>query len=364
MESPIKFSNDTFITAKTWPRSLAVKELGLLPSVRWDKEFYQRWQPGEAGAQFRLKKFLKRAADDYADQRNFPGREGTSRLSPHLRFGEISPRQIWAAFQAKSKKSGAFPNSRGAQVFLSEIGWREFAYHLLFHFPHTAAKLLRTEFDRFPWKNDPGALKAWQRGKTGYPIVDAGMRELRATGWMHNRVRMIVGSFLVKNLLIPWQEGAAWFWDTPVDADLAANTLGWQWTAGCGADAAPYFRIFNPFLRGAKFDSEGIYIRRWVPELGRLPAEYLHQPWTAPVDVLNRAGVELGEKLSEADRRSCRSAPCGARRMAVGQEGVEELIRSLERTKLRLRDRPPLKFNRGVGCQSADNCRATRNWRY
>jgi deoxyribodipyrimidine photo-lyase len=185
------------------------------------------------------------------------------------------------------------------QAFLRELGWREFAHHLLFHFPHTTDRPLRPEFARFPWRKDPRVLKAWQRGQTGYPLVDAGMRELWATGWMHNRVRMIVGSFLVKDLLLPWQEGARWFWDTLVDADLANNTLGWQWTAGCGADAAPFFRIFNPVSQGQKFDPHGDYIRRWVPELARLPARWIHKPWAAPPRVLSEAGVTLGRTYPE-----------------------------------------------------------------
>jgi deoxyribodipyrimidine photo-lyase len=183
------------------------------------------------------------------------------------------------------------------QKFLSEVGWREFSHHLLFHFPQTPAQPLRAEFVNFPWAQDPGGkkLQAWRRGRTGYPIVDAGMRQLWATGWMHNRVRMIVASFLVKHLRLPWQRGAAWFWDTLVDADLAQNTLGWQWSAGCGADAAPYFRVFAPVLQGMKFDGDGAYVRRWVPELAKLPDEYLHAPWEAPPEVLARAGVDLGK---------------------------------------------------------------------
>ena len=199
--------------------------------------------------------------------------------------------------QALSRGSGVFPPSNGARVFLSEVGWREFAHHLLFHFPHTPELPLRPEFAAFPWAKDPGGLKlrAWQRGQTGYPIVDAGMRQLWHTGWMHNRVRMIAASFLVKHLRLAWTHGAAWFWDTLVDADLASNTLGWQWTAGCGADAAPYFRVFAPVLQGRKFDSDGDFVRRWVPELARLPAEHLHAPWEAPASVLAAAGVRLGK---------------------------------------------------------------------
>jgi len=229
--------------------------------------------------------------------RNLPDREGTSMLSPWLHFGEIGPRQVWAAVAERSKDSGVFPPSNGARVFLSEIGWREFAHHLLFHFPHTPERPLRADFERFPWADDVAGrkLRAWQRGRTGYPIVDAGMRQLWHTGWMHNRVRMVVASFLVKHLRLNWTHGAAWFWDTLVDADLASNTLGWQWSAGCGADAAPYFRVFAPVLQGTRFDTDGDYVRRWVPELARLPAEYIHAPWEAPAAVLARAGVELGK---------------------------------------------------------------------
>ena len=218
---------------------------------------------------------------------------GTSRLSPHLHFGEIGPREIWHATRRAALASGRHSSWRDSQ-FLTEIGWREFAYHLLFHFPKTPEEPLRANYARFPWRSDGAALRAWQRGATGYPIVDAGMRELWRTGWMHNRVRMIVGSFLVKDLLLPWTEGARWFWDTLVDADLASNTLGWQWVAGCGADAAPFFRIFNPTTQGTKFDPAGDYVRRWVPEIAALPNEWLHRPWDAPSEVLEAAGVTLG----------------------------------------------------------------------
>ena len=218
---------------------------------------------------------------------------GTSRLSPHLHFGEISPRQVWQAVR-RFTESKAIPAAvwRNWQ-FLTELGWREFVHHLLVHFPHTPEQPLRPEFARFPWRKNPAWLRAWQQGRTGYPLVDAGLRELWSSGWIHNRVRMVVASFLVKNLLLPWQPGARWFWDTLVDADLANNTLGWQWTAGCGADAAPFFRIFNPVSQGEKFDPEGSYVRRWVPELARLPAAWIHRPWEAPLVALAAAGVEL-----------------------------------------------------------------------
>jgi len=280
-----------------WPRSFTLAELGLRSVAAWDTHWPEAWLPGEAGALKGLRSFLAHRLSDYDQQRERPGMVGTSLLSPHLHFGEIGPRQIWAAVRALSKESGVFPASRGALRFLTEVGWREFAYHLLYHFPHTPEQPLRSGFSRFPWAADAGGAKllAWQRGRTGYPIVDAGMRQLWATGWMHNRVRMIAASFLVKHLRLAWTHGAAWFWATLFDADLASNTLGWQWSAGCGADAAPYFRIFNPVLQGRKFDANGDYVRRWVPELAQLAAEFVHRPWEAPEAELARAGVALGE---------------------------------------------------------------------
>jgi deoxyribodipyrimidine photo-lyase len=294
---PVKSGAVALPAPDRWPRSLALGDLGLLPTRRWDAGFAAQWEPGEAGAARRLKTFVAGAMADYADTRNLPDRDGTSMLSPWLHTGELSPRQVWAAVENASRSSGVFPPNNGARVFLSEVGWREFAHHLLYHFPYTPERPLREEFGRFPWADDPGGVKlrAWQRGQTGYPMVDAGMRQLWQVGWMHNRVRMVAGSFLVKHLRLPWTHGAAWFWDTLVDADLASNTLGWQWTAGCGADAAPYFRIFAPVLQGVKFDGNGDYVRRWVPELARLPAEHIHAPWEAPPDVLAAAGVRLGE---------------------------------------------------------------------
>ena len=238
-----------------WPAGAALESLGLLPDKDWDAGLAEAWRPGEAGAAANLDGFLEGAVRDYGERRNFPAERGTSRLSPHLHFGELSPRQVWHAA----------PKWRGSQ-FMAEIGWREFAHHLLWHFPQTTDAPLRSDFLRFPWRNDAAQLRAWQRGLTGVPMVDAGMRELWHTGWMHNRVRMVVGSFLVKNLRLHWLEGARWFWDTLVDADLASNTLGWQWCAGCGADAAPYFRVFNPDSQAEKFDPDGGYRRRWVPE--------------------------------------------------------------------------------------------------
>ena len=280
-----------------WPASPPLAELDLLPRLPWDAGFREVWTPGEAGARERLRRFLGgERVHAYDERRNFPGEEGTSRLSPHLHFGEIGPRQIVAAVRELGRVRGLDPVSRGARIFINEVGWREFAHHLLYHYPHTPERPLREDFGRFPWADDPGGekLRAWQRGRTGYPIVDAGMRELWATGWMHNRVRMIVASFLVKHLRLSWRHGAEWFWDTLVDADLANNTLGWQWSAGCGADAAPYFRIFAPVTQGERFDGAGDYVRRWVPELAKLPDKFLHQPWSAPANVLDHAGVRLG----------------------------------------------------------------------
>lgn len=276
-----------------WPESEPLAALELEPKIDWAAGLRAAWQPGEAGALAALRRFLDRAFAGYGEGRNRPDLPGTSRLSPHLHFGELGPRQVWHALKAWAARRGVSDATWRGSQFLAEIGWREFAHHLLFHFPHTPTEPLRPEFARFPWRHNPEGLRAWQRGRTGYPIVDAGMRELWTTGWMHNRVRMIVASFLVKDLLVDWREGARWFWDTLVDADLASNTLGWQWTAGCGADAAPYFRIFNPVSQGAKFDPQGDYVRRWVPELARLPAAWIHQPWAAAPSVLQQAGVEL-----------------------------------------------------------------------
>ncbi len=262
--------------------SLPLDELALQPGVDWAGGLRAAWQPGEPGAQTMLRSFLDNTLSTYSEGRDRPAIRGTSRLSPHLHFGEISPRQVWAACAG---------GNAACMAFLRPLVWREFAHHLLYHYPHTAAAPLRPQFQYFPWRRDPRGLRAWQRGLTGHSIVDAGMRELWETGWMHNRVRMIAASFLVKDLLLSWTEGARWFWDTLVDADLANNTLGWQWVAGCGADAAPYFRIFNPALQAAKFDPEGDYIRRWVPELGT--ADY-------PPPVVNHAQARARALLALA----------------------------------------------------------------
>lgn len=280
---------------ENWPESLELEAFGLEPRIDWAGGIDEAWTPGEAGAADLLDRFLGGPVSDYKDDRNRPDLEATSSLSPHLHHGEISPRRIWHRVRERMESDEASSAFRkGAQKYLSEIAWREFGYHLLYHFPQTPLEPLREEFDSFPWADDPEGLERWQKGQTGYPIVDAGMRELWATGWMHNRVRMIVASFLVKDLFLPWQEGAKWFWDTLVDADLANNTLGWQWAAGSGADAAPYFRIFNPILQGERFDPNGDYVRRWVPEIAALPNSYLHKPWEAPMKDLESAGVNLG----------------------------------------------------------------------
>jgi len=281
------------VAPKHWPESQRLEQLALLPRVDWAAGIRSAWTPGGAAALEQLQQFLRDAFDQYPTARDRPDTAGTSRLSPYLHFGEIGPRQIWHGLRRFALARGQHTTWRQSQ-FLAEVGWREFAHHLLFHFPRTPEQPLRADFARFPWKSDAPGLRAWQLGKTGYPIVDAGMRQLWHTGWMHNRVRMIVGSFLVKDLLLPWNAGAAWFWDTLVDADLANNTLGWQWVAGCGADAAPYFRIFNPVSQATRFDPEGTYIRKWVPELARLPGRWIHEPWAAPPAALNTAGVQLG----------------------------------------------------------------------
>jgi len=281
----------TTLTAPArWPQSQALASLGLLPTVDWAAGMRAAWTPGSAGAHESLQRFLAESLDDYGTVRNRPDLPGTSRLSPHLHFGEISPREIWHAARGIARARSDWRESQ----FLTELGWREFAYHLLYHFPATPERPLRANYAEFPWKANTAARKAWARGVTGYPIVDAGLRQLWHTGWMHNRVRMIAASFLIKDLLVDWTYGARWFWDTLVDADLASNTLGWQWVAGCGADAAPFFRIFNPTTQGTKFDPEGVYVRRWVPELARLPDQWIHQPWAAPPAILEAAGIRLG----------------------------------------------------------------------
>ena len=264
---------------------------GLLPTrPDWAVGLRAEWAPGEDGAHKLLAKFVGGALDGYGLGRDLPGIVGTSKLSPHLAHGEITPFQIWKALRSKRVDA----SSGDVETFRKEIVWREFCYHLLFHNPDLARENFQGRFDDFPWDSDRRLVRAWQRGLTGYPIVDAGMRELWRTGWMHNRVRMIAASFLIKHLLTDWRKGEEWFWDTLVDADPANNPANWQWVAGSGADASPYFRIFNPILQGEKFDPEGNYVRFHVPELERLPGKYIHRPWKAPEAILSAAGVKLG----------------------------------------------------------------------
>ncbi len=259
----------------------------------WAAGWEKLWTSGESAAQKRLEKFLDTQLRSYGEHRNRPDRETTSRLSAALHFGEISPRQIWARTQ-HAMDAGAAP-TEDASKFLSEVGWREFSYHLLYHFPGLPEANWKPTFDDYPWRTSAADFDAWSAGRTGYPIVDAGMRELWQTGFMHNRVRMCAASFLTKHLRIDWRAGERWFWDTLVDADLASNSASWQWVTGSGADAAPYFRIFNPVLQGEKFDPHGAYVRRWCPELADMPDAYVHKPFAAPADILKQAGVELGK---------------------------------------------------------------------
>ena len=271
---------------------LTLDALGLLPEINWYAEIADTWEPGEQGAKKRLKDFLASGIKDYKEGRNRPDQENVSRLSPHLHFGEISPNQAWYAVDDSGT---GLDLDKQADCFLSELGWREFSYNLLYNQPELPTRNLQRKFDRFPWRDDAKALDQWQRGQTGYPIVDAGMRELWRTGYMHNRVRMIVGSFLVKNLMLHWHHGERWFWDTLLDADLANNSASWQWIAGCGADAAPYFRIFNPVTQGKRFDPDGVYVRRYVPEIADLPDKFIHAPGEAPADIFAAAGLSSGD---------------------------------------------------------------------
>lgn len=304
------------------PPSLALPALDLLPrKPDWAGGLRATWEAGERAAQARLAAFRPKLPR-YHRLRDLPAEEGTSRLSPHLHWGEISPRAVWHAALAEAGGAG-----EGARKFLTELLWREFAAYLLWHHPDLPERPWRAEFVHFPWASDPALMRAWARGRTGIPLVDAAMRALWQEGWLHNRLRMIAASFLVKHLLIPWQEGEAWFWDTLVDADLASNAASWQWVAGSGADAAPYFRIFNPVLQGRKFDPAGGFIRRFVPELARLPDDHIHAPWEAPPLVLAEAGVRLGATypypvVDLAQGRARALAAYAALRGAEGREGA------------------------------------------
>jgi deoxyribodipyrimidine photo-lyase len=288
LRTPVKAPRKIRSKAPVIFDAIQVEELNLRPSKpNWASEFSNFWQPGEQGASQLLAQAITDKIDSYADDRDFPAKDGCSRIAAHLRFGEISPATIWHTVSASLAPEQSQP-------WLRQIIWREFSYYLLFHFPHIIEQPFVDKFKAFNWRKNPTALKAWQQGKTGYPLVDAAMRELWQSGSMHNRCRMVVASFLTKHLGIHWRDGAAWFWDTLVDADIANNTAGWQWVAGCGADAAPYFRIFNPTTQAEKFDPSGDYIRRWLPELIKLPKQYIHSPWLAPKEVLDSSEIELG----------------------------------------------------------------------
>ena len=281
------FSRPDVIPApENWPGSAKLSELKLASPLAWSRRMLSYWQPGERGAQLALQAFVEESAEHYAEGRDRPDEDRVSRLSPALAFGELHPEQILSALASHS--------GEGPAAFVRQLYWRDFARHLLFHFPHSQTTAMNPRFSAFPWADDTREAEYWRRGLTGYPLIDAGLRELWTTGWMHNRVRMNAASFLVKHLLVSWRTGAAWFWNTLVDADLANNTMGWQWVAGCGADAAPYFRIFNPVIQGQRFDPAGTYVRRWVPELGRLDHRHIHRPWMASPIELQQAGVRLG----------------------------------------------------------------------
>ena len=275
---------------------LQLDDLNLLPRIKWYKEMERLWEPGEKGAHKKLESFLSDGLLGYKEGRNFPSKKNVSQLSAHMHYGEISPNQVWHRAKLKKELSGI---EKDLDHFLSELGWREFSYNLLFHFPELPRENLQKKFDNFPWIENEISFDKWKKGLTGYPIVDAGMRELWQTGYMHNRVRMIVGSFLVKNLLLHWHKGEEWFWDCLIDADLASNSASWQWVAGSGADAAPYFRIFNPILQGKRFDPDGTYIKKFIPELEQLPNKYIFSPWEAPIEVLSEANIELGSDYPE-----------------------------------------------------------------
>ncbi len=293
-------------------KSDKLANLNLLPKIKWDHGFYEHWQPGEAGAWKQLHRFLRNDLADYHQARDIPSLQGTSRLSPHLHFGEISVRAILAELDRQNLR-------HQGEGFIRELIWRDFAHSVLFHFPRTTDKPFDERFNHFKWKTSKKLLQAWQQGRTGYPIVDAGMRELWHTGTMHNRVRMIVASFLTKNGMVHWKEGAKWFWDTLVDADLAANSMNWQWVAGCGVDAAPYFRIFNPVTQSQKFDKQGLYIRQWVPELADLPNKHIHEPWKVPEDVQQETGCIIGKDYPEPilDLKATRDAALQAYKQRI-----------------------------------------------
>ena len=296
------------------PDNTDIDTLELLPTHNWHSQFADHWTVGEAAAQQRFATFIDEGLGFYKDGRNLPDQPYVSRLSPHLHFGEISPNQLWYTVRSIGGD---------AEHFCRQLGWREFSHSLLYYNPQLPHQNLQTKFDDFAWVDNAAYLRAWQNGQTGIPMVDAGMRELWQTGYMHNRVRMIVGSFLVKNLRLHWHHGERWFWDTLVDADLANNSASWQWIAGCGADAAPYFRIFNPVTQGQKFDADGNYLRRYLPEIAALSNKYLFSPWQAPQAILTAAGIELGVTYPH---------PIVA--LKASREAALEAFRSLQQAKL------------------------------
>ncbi len=277
------------IFIKDHENKTTLSDFGLFSGQKWEQKIKREWHFGESTAQKKLDNFIKKDLSGYDKDRDFPGLDKTSKLSPNLHFGEISPHQI---IERISKLGNT--NIKDKDCFVSEIIWREFSAYLMFHFKELHQKNFQAKFDHFPWNYNEKLFNAWKTGNTGYPLIDAGMRELWQTGFMHNRVRMVVASFLVKNLMIHWHEGRNWFWDCLVDADLASNSFNWQWITGSGVDPTPYFRIFNPILQGEKFDKEGLYTRKFVPELKNLPNKYLFKPWKAPEKVLISAGIKLG----------------------------------------------------------------------
>lgn len=295
--APSPAANTNFDTVKCPQDKNRIDDLNLLPDINWYEQIASQWQPGEKGARQRLQNFTENGLYDYRDGRDYPAKRSVSMLSPHLHFGEISPRE---AANVVTQAGDIDSNEEQAAHFVRELAWREFSYYSLYHSPHICQANMKSQFDRFPWIKNQKSLRLWQQGQTGYPLVDAGMRELWQTGTMHNRVRMIVGSFLVKNLMIHWLEGARWFWDCLLDADLANNSCSWQWVAGSGADASPYFRIFNPVTQSTKFDPEGVYIRKYVPELNGLSNKAIHDPSSANTEELEKAGVILGEHYPRA----------------------------------------------------------------
>ena len=317
--------------------SLQPSDLGLLPVPDWAGGLRESWRPGETTARKQMEEFLAAAAGAYLDQRDRMDLPATGRLSPFLHFGKISARTALRAARAALASNPTPGTARQIEGWIRQLYWREFAHYLLYHFPHLPEEPIREEFRAFPWREDTGALRAWQRGRTGYPVVDAAMRELWHTGWMHNRARMIVASFLVKDLMIPWQAGARWFWDTLVDADLANNTLGWQWTAGCGPDAAPYFRVFNPVTQGKKFDPDGAYVRRWIPALTAIPTERIHDPWLLepPPSGYCRALVAHDERrlLALDAYASIRSGQGASAASASGSGSAPERPRSVSKSR-------------------------------